>query len=489
MFVLPGSRVFAWVILGIGATLLGAATVLDFRLLRGALVSGWGRYGVGTTLMISLLLGICLLVNALSISRYHRFDFTDLSQLTLTSQTRQVLADLDKDVEVVSLFAPEVSVTISGYARDLLAEYRAYTDHLAVKEIDPDLQPDEARRYGLDQTGALLGAVIFRSDQRQRQVLGPQIAAEAEHAFTSALLEVTGKRQKKVYFLTGHGEGGIDRDYQSAKDGLADNLFDVRELDLRATPAVPEDAAAVVIAGPRTDLSPGELDGLRAFLRDSGHLMLLIDPDPPQTYRRLASEWWIRIDDGAVIDPVSFVAPYRTNPLVPRTRNSLRVGDTFFIGATATLPVERRPAAAQLAPLVWTSDQAWLEKGGGLAEQAVLDPAVDTKGPLAFGALVFMPREGEAEPTAGTRLVVIGDSDFAANRNFRNGENSALFLTAVNWLAADERIISIDRKVLETRRLLLNPEQARFLHLSSIGLLPLLLLIAGAYVWWRRRQS
>jgi ABC-type uncharacterized transport system involved in gliding motility auxiliary subunit len=35
----------------------------------------------------------------------------------------------------------------------------------------------------------------------------------------------------------------------------------------------------------------------------------------------------------------------------------------------------------------------------------------------------------------------------------------------------------------------LSPEQARFLHLSSIGLLPLLLLVIGGFVWWRRRAS
>jgi len=257
MFVLPSSRLFAWVILAVGAALLGVATVVDFRRLRGALASGRGRFGVGTSLEISLFLGIVLLVNAISVGRYHRFDFTGLEQFTLTSQTKQVLADLQKDVEVISLFTPAVSVTVSGYARDLLAEYRAYSDRLTVKEIDPDLEPDEARRYGLDQTGALLGAVIFRSAEGQRQILGPQIAAEAEHAFTSALLEVTGTRQKKIYFLTGHGEGSIYQDYESARNGLEDNLFTASELDLATTPAVPEDAAAHVVAGPRKALSAG----------------------------------------------------------------------------------------------------------------------------------------------------------------------------------------------------------------------------------------
>ncbi|MBN1685350.1 MAG: hypothetical protein JW852_01790, partial [Spirochaetales bacterium] len=86
-----------------------------------------------------------------------------------------------------------------------------------------------------------------------------------------------------------------------------------------------------------------------------------------------------------------------------------------------------------------------------------------------------------------TRLVVVGDSDFAANQHFQNGNNSDLFLNAVNWLTQGEEIISVDRKVLPARRLILDPEEERFLHVSSIGLLPLLLIIAAGYVWWRRR--
>ena len=50
-----------------------------------------------------------------------------------------------------------------------------------------------------------------------------------------------------------------------------------------------------------------------------------------------------------------------------------------------------------------------------------------------------------------------------------------------------KEIVAVDRKVIPVRRLILSPEQARFLHISSIGLLPLLLLVVGGFLWWRRR--
>ena len=76
--------------------------------------------------------------------------------------------------------------------------------------------------------------------------------------------------------------------------------------------------------------------------------------------------------------------------------------------------------------------------------------------------------------------MLIGDSDFATNRHFRNGNNGDLFLTAVNWLTAGGEIISVDRKALVTRRLRCPGEVAFLLvllecHLRSSSFRPGLL--------------
>jgi ABC-type uncharacterized transport system involved in gliding motility auxiliary subunit len=203
--------------------------------------------------------------------------------------------------------------------------------------------------------------------------------------------------------------------------------------------------------------------------------------------RQLISEWWLDIQDGILIDPTSYVAPNRDSPLVPRSRNSFGLAETYFPGATAVIPREEVPGNVKLDALVWTSGEAWLEQDFAIGEEPEQDEQVDRQGPLAIGALVSTAPADQAEAYKGTRLIVIGDSDFASNRNFHNGNNGDLFLSAVSWLTAGEEIISVDRKVLATRRLLLNPEEVKFLHISSMGLLPLLLLAAGGYVWWRRK--
>ena len=119
--IMPGLRYYAWGILALGAALLAIAGVLDFRRVRGALVSRRGKFGRSTIVKVSLFSGIILLANAISVGTYHRFDFTGLAQFTLTSQTKEMLAELDKPVEILNFFTPSVPVTVSSYAKNLLS--------------------------------------------------------------------------------------------------------------------------------------------------------------------------------------------------------------------------------------------------------------------------------------------------------------------------------------------------------------------------------
>jgi ABC-type uncharacterized transport system involved in gliding motility auxiliary subunit len=487
--ILPGARIFTWGLLAMGGSLLAAALVIDFRRVATAVAGRRGRLGVSASVRVSLFVGIVVLANAISVGASHRFDVTGLAQFTLTSQTRKVLGDLDTPVEVIAFFADGAATPIRSFAHNLLAEYRIHSDKLTVRSVDPDVSPDLARQYGIDRAGILLGAVAFTGDAGRRVVYGPQILEAAEHAFTGALLEVTGGKQKTVYFITGHGEGGIQTEYARARDGLRDNLFRVADIDLLRSQGVPGDAAVLVLAGPRQALAEQETAMLREHLARDGRLLVLTDPDPTMDVRRLLGTWGLDVGNGHIVDPASYVVPNPDNVLVPRTRNALGLPETYFPGATALIPQPGIAPSMEVSALVWSSPESWLETRAGAAAGPAFDDGEDRTGPLAIGALVRAVPEREATAATGARLAVIGDSDFATNPHFLNGGNGALFLNAVNWLAAGQDVIAIDRKVLAIRRLLLSPEEARFLHVSSIGLLPSLLLIAAGIVWWRRRWS
>ena len=114
--IMPGLRYYAWGIMALGSALLAVAVILDFKRVRGALASRRGKFGLSTIVKVSLFSGIILITNAISVGTYHRFDFTGLAQFTLTSQTKEILANLHKPVEVLNFFTPSVPVTVTEWA-------------------------------------------------------------------------------------------------------------------------------------------------------------------------------------------------------------------------------------------------------------------------------------------------------------------------------------------------------------------------------------
>ncbi len=108
---------------------------------------------------------------------------------------------------------------------------------------------------------------------------------------------------------------------------------------------------------------------------------------------------------------------------------------------------------------------------------------------MAGANLVSRPANGIGTSSEESRLVVLGDSDFASNRNLLSGKNGEFLVGITNWLTEGENDVSIERKVLSVRRLLLTPEEARFLQLSSIILLPLAIFLFAIYAWWRKKLN
>ena len=485
MLALPDVRFVAWIILALGGLLLVIAFILDFRRVRGAVASRRGRFGIGTMVMTSFFVGIIIVVNVISINNYQRFDTTSLGQFTLTSSTEAVLAGLETPVQALCFFVPG-DVYGEG-ALSLLDEYQNHTDKLSVDTIDPDKHPDQAREYDISQ----YPTIVFEGQSGYRLVRSWDIAGGAEHAFTSALLEVTGTVQKKVYFLTGHSEASIASSYTYASDGLRDTLFLVETLNLSQVSGVPEDCAALIIAGPCSPLADNEMAAINSYLDNGGRALILLDPGFPDNVGELVSQWDINVKRGTVVDPSSSLAGSTDTPIVTPDRNATALLTIYFPGATALEREDEIASNIELAPVAWTTDDGWLESNFTPGEEPQFNEGVEEKGSLVIGAFVKVAPEGktvdEVPEAELARIVVIGDSDFAANSHFLNVNNSSFFVGWVNWLTLGTEIVSIDRRVMPFRELVVNQDVKNFIQYSSILLIPALVLIGGGIVWWRRR--
>lgn len=507
MLLLPEIKLAAWGIMGLGIILLVYALVSDFRQVSGALTGRRGRLGAGTTIMASIFLGIILVVNGISVTSYHRFDTTQLSQFTLTDQTKAVLKNLKDPIKVICFFVPSKDqYGITVYAADLLQQYKAEKpDLITIETVDPDQHPDIARQYGISQ----YQTVVFESGKRRVLVQPSQIiqfdsqgnpqSVEAEHAFTSAILQVTGVAQKHVYFVTGDGEADINGSYSDAVAGLRDDLYLVDSINLITTPKIPSDCAALIIAAPQTPLSDGEINVISNYLASGGQALILTDPmssssDNASSFNgleKIVTQWGVDLKNGTIIDPSSDVAPKEDVPLVTWDRNFFQsMGlqlNTYFPDAAAVIPQDNTPF--QMQPLVWTSTSSYLVPNYDPIKDPspAYDASQDTKGPLSIGVLIAAPANSSNPNAKLMRLVVIGDSDFANNTNYSQVNNGDLFLNCVNWLSEETQLITIHRIAMPFRQLVLNPGQTNFLDYSSLVIPPVLVILIGVVVYWYRR--
>ena len=496
---------YALIVTGIGVVLLLAATVLSFDAVKEALIGRRGRYGLNTIIMVSAFLGLAVVANFVASQYARRFDVTTGRQFTLARGTLASLDSLKQDVQITGFFAPDVNsldAALKGEAEDLIAAYRRVTPRIQYRSIDYQLQPQALARYGFDRSPPVL---VFETAERTQPVFSEVSEAGVpqftEQDLTSALLVVTGAKLKTVYFTAGHGERDIaDTADLSAGYGLIRRLVEgdnyrVQLLDLTTANAVPADANVLVVAGPKTPFLPGEVQVLDAYLQRPGKALFLLDQDTPDSLLGLLTKWGIAVDKGIATDPNRFVQPNPTD-VVPNLNQLHRVAANlnavFLPSAVALGPAsDKLPETLSIVPFAQTSAASWLETDPA-QNPPQFDASRDQRGPLFVGLSVVAvaPPEGEGagsiDENNPAQLVLIGDTDFAANAN-RGLNNPQLFLNAVNWLAEQEQLIDIAPKPTGLRRLILSPEAAAWIQWSSPLLLPALILALGALNWWRRR--
>jgi len=462
------------------------------------------RYGTLTVASILVVLGILAAINYLAERHNTRWDLTAAGQYTLSEQTKQVLQGLERPVRA-TVFARTEEF---GRYRTRLDQYQYETSQLQVEYVDPEKRPALAEK--LDES--TLGTIVLEYDGRVQRV-----TSDTEQDLTNGIIKVVQGEQHKVYFLQGHGErdttGSDGRGYGTIAQALNSDNFTAEKLVLLQQ-EIPGDAKVIAIAGPTSDLLEPEVERLKAYLARGGKLLVLIDPPPKADAPPLANllsllkEWSIEVGTDAVLDPLSRLRgaeadvpvaapPYPYHPITSTFRmltafpyaRSVRPAENPATGRTPTSFIQSGPASwaeSDLKTLTTRGEaQPDLENGDiqGPVSMAVAVSAPATEGtPPAEGDT---PEDGASKPE--TRIVVVGDSDFAANSVLGMGGNRDLFLNAVNWLAQQEDLIAVRARDPEDRRVTMTAGQDRMIFWFAVLIMPGLILLAGVQAWWRRR--
>ena len=502
-FGLPAKEQYAYYLAWGGLVCVLAYTLGQWREIAGMFSGRHARYGTLAGVSVLVVLGILVAINYIGAKQNKRWDLTANKQFSLSDQSRNVLTKLDSPLQI-KVFAQEPEFT---RFRDKLKEYEYASKKVSTEYIDPDKKPTVARQNQIQQ----YGTIVFDYKGRTERV-----TTDSEQDLTNAIIKVVSGQQKKIYFTQGHGERdttSAERDgYKAIADALGRENYTLDKAVLAQQPAVPDDASVVVVAGPKIDFFPPEIDALKKYLDKAGKVLLELDPpDKPDSQPltnlvALAHDWGSDVGDDIVVDAsgmgrligtdesVPVVATYPPHPITAR----FQLLTAFPLARSVTLvPGGVNGHTAQA--IAETGPRSWAEKdirGLMTSGQVSLDESKgDKKGPIPIATAVSAtsgptdpPKPGaEPEKKPETRVAVFGDSDFAANAGLGIQGNRDLFLNTIGWLSQQENLIAIRPKEADDRRITLTATQQNNILWLSLVIIPAVIFGSGVYSWWRRR--
>lgn len=448
-----------------------------------------------------LFLGIIGLLGWLS-TRYHfQSDWTSSGRNTLSEASIGLLKQIKGPV-TITVFARE-----AGMARKQISEvinrYQRHKPDLKLTFINPDTDPEATREYGITMDGELV--VEYQNRKENLRDLN-------EESITNALQRIARSGERWIVFLEGHGErnpqGQANHDFRVWVEQLKTKGFQSKALNLAVDNEIPDNTSVLVLADPRVALLPPEVDAIKAYLDKGGNLLWFQEPGTNNGLESIAEKLGITFQAGVIVDP--------TSKLIQIDNPAIAVGASYGLhpvtkdfNMITLFPISGGITAAEQgewesAALVKTANRSWAETGE-LRGEISYDAGADIAGPLNIAmALTRQVKQDESQAQkkdeqANTqteqsnnqreqRVVVLGDADFLSNSFLGNLGNMDFGMNMINWLSADDDFVAIPAKPVKDTSLSLSRTQS--LSIASIFLLvlPLVLLITGMAIWFRRRK-
>jgi ABC-type uncharacterized transport system involved in gliding motility auxiliary subunit len=447
------------------------------------------KYVAYVSLYIAVVLAIVSTANFLA-NRYNKtYDATANKRYSLSEQTAKIVKGLKVDAKITYFDQG----TRFERAKDQLDLYANLSNKVHVQYVDADKKPQLAREAGIKNYGTTIVQIGAKKEEAK---------STTEEDITGAFIRAMKNGARTVCYITGNGEHQFDdterSGYSRLRDLLVKEEYDSRPISLLQKAEVPSNCTVVVVAGPNADYQQPAVDALKKYVEEGGRALFLLGPPLKMGRLEIADNdalagllqsWGVTLNKDLILDqnPIGQLAGFGPQvALVTSYDRHAIVND--MKGSATGFPLVRSMDVKNADKT--TVDKLFSTSESSLATTKLNSPEVDTsdpknkKGPLTIAAAGSYQTGKENAPG---RFVVIGSADWAANSFLPFNGNRDLALNTVNWLASDEDLISIRPKDRDDRRVTMTRSQLNWVGITSLGILPLGIVIAGVTVWWRRR--
>ena len=449
---------------------------------------------VQNSFFVVLFLMLVVLLGYLA-SQYHvAKDITQANRNILTQGSVNVLKQMKEPINI-TVFATKDDASGGDNFRkgmiDFIARYQREKKNVNLRFINPSIEPKLAQDAGVKEDGE----VVVEYNKRSEHIIPPI----AEQEMTNLLVRLSRTNQQAVMYLDGHGERNLlgvkNHDIGEFGKQLEKKGFKFANPDLTVAQAVPSNGAMLVIASPQVNVSDVEAKKIKAYLERGGNLLWLVDDNNLRGLESVAEYLGMTVSPGIALDMasaqygadarVSFASLYGEHAI---TKNFML--RTLFPEAHQVTAIGTDENGWKVSNLVEVAPNGWL-MAGKLAKDAKpeFNEKTDKRGPINIG--VALER---IYGKKGQRVVVMGNANFLSNTFITNGGNLDLGVNIVNWLAGDDQLITIQPMPLKDINVTIPDSDSGRLVAWTVFhgfqyFLPLAMMIAGFYFWWKRRKA
>ncbi len=257
----PETTALPLVVIGTGILLLLVYGIINFNTVKKFFSARSTRYGTNMLIVILVVVAIIVVINYIVVRHPYKFDLNQDKIYTLSDQTLKVLKTLKSEVKAIAFYPPDAPET--ERLRDLFENYKYYNQLFSYEFVDPVKNPEKVNAFGITSTGP---RIVLKGADRESRVKDP-----TEEGLTNGLISVVKAEKKKVYFVTGHGEADIDSKeetgYALSAESIKKEGIEVGKINV-GMEKIPDDAAALVIAGPKRLYLPEEVKAISTYLTE-----------------------------------------------------------------------------------------------------------------------------------------------------------------------------------------------------------------------------
>ena len=437
------------------------------------------------------------------------FDVTKNKINSLSSETINILKSLDKKISIVCVPSQTPGDDYCANSKDLISLYAKRSNHIenlgslgfADQELIQKVQPSGYSR------------LVILTDGNRNELSGEI----TESKLTNGILNLI-KFKKIVYFLTGHGEpsivyAGSDDNYQDVADILRTKSYEPVEWDFKKG-ELPNDAQVVVLGSNRIPYESTSIQIIEKLLKNGAKLIVTLHPFRPSGLESYFQTLGLKIQDDLLIldrnnpvgkqiekqnpiNPPVLISNFsHQSPITSLIAQSFQKNAVMMVSSARSLIFDANTVTSeqykvQGLPLM----DAMLSCSVPMTPQTrvKLDPSrpipisptakcsSDKTYPVVYDLGLLSTDKKQSE-------MIVFSFDIAGSFNKEGSINSILIPLTVAHLYKDQELVSIpnQEKAPKTFHMARNP--GGYLLLFS-GLLPLLTLVAGIFVWQRRRIS